>query len=63
MVELTQIKDYMCKIQLAEEENQYLRSKSDAADSRAQSLNVFSMADTVLAVSQMPHLLRSAQDL
>lgn len=35
MVELIQMKDYMCKIQLAGEENQYLASKSNADDGRS----------------------------
>lgn len=56
MVEFIQIKNYMYKIQLAEEEKQYLQSNFNADDSGVQSLNAFSMADTVLGVSQMHHL-------
>lgn len=50
MVELIQMKDYMCKIQLAGEENQYLASKSNADDGRSHSLNAFYVPDTVLGV-------------
>lgn len=39
MFEFIQIKGYMCKIQLAREENQYLLSHSNARDGRSYAFN------------------------